>query len=132
MSPSPLGAGAAGAEGPLGLQFLNASRAVVRADLVLQGTTERQPLTLANDVGFGALRPLVPARVAVPVALELHVDRAAVSAYTQAWADTVTSAEAGVMGVEGESLVVYVGPAPTVTADLGFAPPRFVSIARTE
>lgn len=122
----------AGAEGPLGLQFLNASRAVPRADLVLQGTTERQSVTLANDVRFGALRPTEPARVAAPVGLELHVDGAAVSTYTQAWADTLTSVEAAVMDVEREHLVVYVGPAPTVSADRGFAPPRFVSIASAE
>lgn len=126
------GAGApVGAEGPLGLQFLNASRAVPRAALILQGTTER-PLTLANDVRFGALRPLVPARVAVPVGLELHVDDASVSAYTQAWAETVTDPQPDLMGVERDHLVVYVGPAPHVTAVIGLAPPRFVLIPGAE
>jgi hypothetical protein len=121
----------AGAGGLLGLQFLNMSRAVPRADLVLQGPAERQPLVLASDVRFGALRPAMPAWVAAPVGLELHVDGAAVSAYTQAWADTVASAEAEV--IEGrEHVVVYVGPAPSGTASSGLAPPRFVLIPSGE
>lgn len=124
------GAGApTSADGSLGLQFLNASRAVARADLVLQGSNQRQPLTLANDVRFGALRPLVPARVAVPVGLELHVDGATSSTYTQAWAETGGAADAS---VGRDHLVVYVGPAPSVASDSGFAPPRFVLIPSSE
>src|SRR5690606_11837334 len=62
------------AGGGFGLQFLNASRAVQRADLVLQWESQREPLRVSTDVGFAAVRPRDPARVDdEPVGLELHL-----------------------------------------------------------
>lgn len=122
-----LGAGASLAANDLSLRFLNASRAVRRADLVLQSNDSEQAFNLASDVRFGALRPLEPARVAEPLGLVLHADGDVVATYTQTWGDTLGSgapnAESG-----GDYVVVYVGPAPGTAAAV-LAPPRFALIA---
>jgi hypothetical protein len=110
----------------VGLQFLNASRAVARADLVLQGDSQRQSMRLTNDVQFGAIRPRDAVPVQEPVGVELHVDGATQSSYTQAWAGTVSTS--GDPLVPGENhLLVFVGPAPGAVA-AGVAEPRFVLI----
>jgi hypothetical protein len=110
----------------LGLQFLNASRGVSRADLVLQGDSQRQSIRLANDVQFGAVRPRDAAAVQEPVGVELHVEGATQSSYTQAWSDTVSTS--GDPLVPGENhMLVFVGPAPGAAAP-GVGEPRFVLI----
>lgn len=110
--------------GRFGLQFLNASRAVSRADVVLQGQTDQESRRLAEDVAFGAVRPRDAAPANEPVGVELHVEGASASSYTEVWADMV---EAGGAPVEAGSnyLLVYVGPVPGSGAG-GVAPPRFV------
>lgn len=119
LAPGPAGDG-------LGIQFLNASRAVSRADLVLQGANQRQSMRLTNDVQFGAVRPRDSVSVAAPVGVELHVEGATPSSYTQPWADTVSSS--GDPLVPGENhLLVFVGPAPGSAAS-GVGQPRFVLI----
>jgi hypothetical protein len=110
----------------LGLQFLNASRAVPRADLVLQNERGPAGAALGSDVPFGAVRPLSAAAVAEPIGLELHVQREQVSSYTQAWSDTPTTSADGVLG--HNHLLAYVGPPPAGNI-VGLAPPRFVLIA---
>jgi hypothetical protein len=115
-----------------GLQFLNASRAVGRADLVLQGASQRQPVLLANDVEFGALRPRLVAIVDEPAGLELHIDGGEGSDYIQSWPDTLSWNRVDATAVGRNYLVVYVGPVPSVAADLGFAAPRFALIPATE
>jgi hypothetical protein len=114
----------AGAE-RLGLQFVNASRAVPRADLTLQEPSGPAGAPLGNDVPFGAVRPLRAAAVDVPVGLELHVQRERLSSYTQAWADTPIAD--GGDGLGRNHLVAYVGPLPSGNV-LGLAAPRFVLI----
>jgi hypothetical protein len=110
----------------VGLQFLNASRAVSRADLVLQGNSPSQSMRLTNDVQFGAVRPRDAVPVQEPLGVELHVEGATQSSYTQAWADTVRSS--GDPLVPGENhLLVYVGPEPD-SAVPGVLEPRFVLI----
>lgn len=118
-------------DGNISLQFLNASRAVARSDLVLQGTSQRQLLAVANDVRFGSVRPPLPALVQEPAGLELHVDGAGTSSYTQAWASTFTQPDGDGPAATGAHLVVYVGPAPSVAAS-GFAPPRFMLIPEAQ
>jgi hypothetical protein len=111
----------------LGLQFVNASRAVARADLTLQGPSGPAGAPLGNDVPFGAVRPAQAAAVAEPVGLELHLQREQLSSYTQAWSDTL-EARGDVGAVLGRNhLVAYVGPVPTGNV-VGLAPPRFVLI----
>jgi hypothetical protein len=113
-------------DGGLGLQFLNASRGVSRADLVLQGDSQRQSIRLTNDVQFGSVRPRDAVPVQEPLGVELHVEGATQSSYTQAWADTVSTS--GDPLVPGENhLLVFVGPAPGAAAP-GVAEPRFVLI----
>jgi hypothetical protein len=111
----------------IGLQFLHASRAINRVDVLLQGTGPNAS-RLAAEVPFGGLRPRAPAAFREPVGLELHGPGQALSAYTQAWSDTLSWS--GVVPLElGRSyLLLYVGPAPSVAASSGFAPPRFVLV----
>jgi hypothetical protein len=111
-------------EAGLRLQFLNASRAVSRADLVLQGNTDRDSLRVTSDVQFGAVRPENSVLVEEPLGLELHVEAATQSSFTQPWSDTIASA--GV--VAGNYLLVYVGPEPSVSLPPGVAEPRFVLV----
>jgi hypothetical protein len=109
----------------VGLQFLNASRAVARADLVLQGESQRQSLRLSSDVQFGAVRPRNAAPVDIPVGVELHVQGAPQSSYTQPWIDTIGEGGGDALTVGENYLLVYVGPAPGTLTE-GVAPPRFV------
>jgi hypothetical protein len=108
-----------------GLQFLNASRAVERADLVLQGQSQRQSLRLTTNVQFGAVRPRNAAPVEEPVGIELHVQGATQSSYTQAWSDTLPAIGSDSLATGQNYLLVYVGPAPGSFAE-GVSPPRFV------
>lgn len=111
----------------LGLQFVNASRAVTRADLTLQGPAGPAGAPLGNDVPFGAVRPLLAAAVDEPVGLELHVQREQLSSYTQAWSETLHArGESGAV-LGRNHLVAYVGPLPSGNL-VGLAPPRFVLI----
>jgi hypothetical protein len=109
----------------VGLQFLNASRAVTRADLVLQGQSQRQSLRLSSDVQFGAVRPRNAAPVDIPVGVELHVQGATQSSYTQPWSETIAAGGGDTLTAGENYLLVYVGPAPGTLAE-GVAPPRFV------
>lgn len=111
-----------------GLQFLNASRALSRADLVLQWESLRQSLRVASDVAFAAVRPRDAAAVDdEPVGLELHVRGESIASFTQAWSDTVQSSSAGAFTAAGNYLAVYVGPLPgAVTTGVGA--PRFVLV----
>jgi hypothetical protein len=110
-----------------GLQFLNASRAVERADVVLQGQSQRQSLRLTSNVQFGAVRPRNAAPVEEPVGVELHVQGATPSSYTQAWSDTLSAIGSDRLASGENYLLVYVGPAPGSFAE-GVSPPRFVLI----
>jgi hypothetical protein len=114
------------AELNFGLQFLNASRSISRTSVVLQGASQRQPVRLATDVQFGAVRPQASASVEEPAGIELHVDGADGANYTQSWADTLIWAGVSAIELRRNYVVAYVGPAPNVPADSGFAPPRFV------
>jgi hypothetical protein len=114
--------------GGFGLQLLNASRAVSRADLVLQWESLQEPLRVASDVGFGAVRPRDAAAVdAEPVGLELHVRGESLPSFTQAWSDTVQSSSTGAFAAGGNYLAVYVGPAPGAAIE-GVGAPRFVLV----
>ena len=111
-----------------GLQFLNASRALSRADLVLQWESLRQSLRVASDVGFGAVRPRDAAVIDdEPIGLELHVRGESIASFTQAWTDTVQSSSAGAFAAGGNYLAVYVGPLPGA-AIAGVGTPRFVLV----
>jgi hypothetical protein len=109
----------------VGLQFLNASRAVQRADVVLQGDSQRQSLRLTSDVQFGVVRPRDAAPVQEPVGVELHVQGATQSSYTQAWSDTLVTSGSDPLSAGENYLLVYVGPAPDAVIS-GVSPPRFV------
>lgn len=111
----------------LGLQFVNASRAVERADVTLQNDRQEGAPPLGNDVTFGAVRPLRAALVAEPIGVELRVDRAQAPTFVEAWADTVTSAGADGDVLGHTYLLAYVGPLPTATTP-GLAAPRFVLV----
>jgi hypothetical protein len=117
-----------GAEGGnFGLQFLNASRALLRADVVLQGQTEREARRLAENVGFGAIRPRDSAPADEPVGVELHVEGSSSSSYTEVWANMLEAA-GGTPIAPGETyLLVYIGPVPGSSAG-EVAPPRFVLV----
>jgi hypothetical protein len=110
-----------------GLQFLNASRALGRTDLLLQENSATIT-RLAADVPFRALRPPASAAAREPVGVELRVAGQNPVGYTQSWADTLTWS--GLAAVESgrNYLLVYLGPAPNVTSSPGFAPPRFVLV----
>jgi hypothetical protein len=108
----------------LRLQFLNASRAVSRADLVLQGNTDVDSVRLTGDVQFGAVRPENSVLVAEPLGLELHVEAATQSSFTQPWSDTLPSPDV----VPGNYLLVYVGPEPGISLPEGVSAPRFVLV----
>lgn len=111
-----------------GLQFLNASRALSRADLVLQWESLREPLRVAGDAGFGAVRPRDAAPIdAEPIGLELHVRGESLASVTQAWSDTVQASSSGDFAVGGNYLAVYVGPLPGA-AVAGVGSPRFVLV----
>jgi hypothetical protein len=111
-----------------GLQFLNASRAIGRSGVVLQGASQRQSVGLATDAQFGAVRPQVPAAVEEPAGIELHVAGSDRSDYTQSWTDTLTWAGVSAVELGRGYMVAYIGPAPNVVAESGFAPPRFVLV----
>jgi hypothetical protein len=121
-----LASGVTGGAG-VGLQFLNASRAVTRADLVLQSENQRQSLRLTSDVQFGAVRPRNAAPVDEPLGVELHVRGATQSSYTQAWSETTTASGSEALTGGENYLLVYVGPAPGALPG-GIAPPRFVLV----
>jgi hypothetical protein len=112
-----------------GLQFVNASRAVPRADVVLQGETPGQTVALSGDVQFGVVRPVSAASVlTVPVGVELHVDRSTASSFTQLWTDTVPTSGEDALELGANYLLAYVGPRPGAVVSLGVAPPRFVLV----
>lgn len=110
----------------LTLQFLNASRAVGPVDVVLQGTSEHDvTVALAEGASFGALVPRRPATVRAPAGVELRAAQTSSAALVQAWSD-VTVAGAGPAEFGRGYVLAYVGPAPSVSAALGFARSRFV------
>lgn len=114
-----------------GVQFLNASRAITSADVVLQAESDSaESVSLANDVRFGALRPRTVVAVEEPIGVELHVQRAARADYVQSWADVLSAS--GLPAIEpGEAyLLVYLGPNPVSGSVEGVAPPRFVLVSR--
>jgi hypothetical protein len=110
-----------------GLQFLNASRAVGNAEVILQGANQTVPsVRLASAVPFGALRPRAVTSVLAPIAVELHVAGAERADYVQTWDDAVAQ---GVGAIEPgrRYALVYVGPLSAAIAE-GFSTPRFVLI----
>lgn len=109
----------------LGLQFVNASRVIDRADLTLENDRQQAPAPLGSDVPFGVVRPFRAAAVAEPVGVELHVRREPLPSYTQAWVDTPGASAATVLG--HNHLLAYVGPLPPINV-LGLNPPRFVLV----
>jgi len=113
-----------------GLQFLNASRAISRADVVLQGETQHTAsVSLASEVSFGAVRPRAVATVEAPVGVELHIAASAEAAYTQLWTDTVTSGQLDPWVFGRSYLLVYVGPPPSLGSIVGLATPRFALVS---
>jgi hypothetical protein len=113
--------------GNFGLQFLNASRALLRADVVLQGQTERESRRLAENVGFGAIRPRDSAPAEEPLGVELHVEGSSSSSYTEVWANMLEAAGGAPITVGENYLLVYIGPAPDSAAG-DVARPRFVLV----
>jgi hypothetical protein len=111
----------------IGLQFINASRAVSRADLTLQSETGPASAPFGNDVPFGAVRPFQAAAVPEPIGVELHVRRERLPSYTQAWADAESATPLGSAELGRNHLLAYVGPLPAGSF-VGLAPPRFVLI----
>ena len=112
-----------------GLQFVNASRGVARADVVLQGETPDQTVALSGDVQFGVVRPGSAASVlTLPVGIELHVDRSTTPSFTQLWTDTVPTSGEDAIELGANYLLAYVGPRPGAVVSLGVAPPRFVLV----
>jgi hypothetical protein len=111
----------------IGLQFVNASRAVSRADVVLQNDSQRQSTSLGGDIPFGAVRPSSVTAVTPPIGVELHVERATLSSYTEPWSETLASAGAEGLASGQNYLLVYVGPLPEA-ATPGISPPRFVLV----
>lgn len=110
----------------LTLQFINASRAVGPVEVVLQGTSEHDvTVTLAEGASFGALVPRRPATVRAPAGVELRAAQTSSAALVQAWSD-ITVAGAGPAEFGKGYVLAYVGPAPSVSATLGFARSRFV------
>jgi hypothetical protein len=113
-----------------GLQFLNASRAISRAGVVLQGETQHTAsVNLASEVSFGAVRPRDVATADVPAGIELRVAGSAQSDYTQLWSDTVTSSQLDPWVFGRSYLLVYVGPAPSLSSIPGLARPRFALVS---
>ncbi|HTV18006.1 MAG TPA: hypothetical protein VMG12_05030 [Polyangiaceae bacterium] len=111
-----------------GLQFLNASRALSRGDLALQWESQREPLGVSSEVGFGAVRPRDAAQIDdEPIGLELHVRGESLSSFTQLWSDAVQASSAGVFARGGNYLAVYIGPLPGAVI-AGVSPPRFVLV----
>lgn len=114
----------------LNLQFLNASRALSAADIVLQGVSQgSQSVSLANEVRFGALRPREPVAVRAPAGIELHGSNAERADYVQSWDDTLSLS--GIDSIDGERsyLLIYLGPHPSASAQPGLASPRFLLVA---
>jgi hypothetical protein len=114
-----------------GLQFLHASRGINRVDVLLQGIGANAS-RLAAEVPFGGVRPRAMAAFREPVGLELHGAGQALSAYTQAWSDTLSWSGLSPFELGRSYLVLYIGPAPSVAASAGFAPPRFVLVRGPE
>jgi len=113
-----------------GLQFLNASRAIGSAEVMLQGQNQTtQSVRLASSVPFGALRPRAVTSVLEPVGIELRLASGEGADYVQTWADTLAQSSAGALEPGERYTLVYVGPLPSASA-VGFAPPRFVLIPR--
>jgi hypothetical protein len=111
----------------IGLQFVNASRAVSRADVVLQNDSQRQSTSLGGDIPFGAVRPSIATAVTPPVGVELHVERATLSSYTELWSKTLASSGADGVASGENYLLAYVGPLPEAVTP-GISPPRFVLV----
>ncbi len=123
-----LGSQAIEGETRFGLQFINASRAVRRADLVLQASGQTRALTLTNDVQFGVLRPRVVASVDEPAGFELHIDGATLADYSQSLPDTLAASALAEIAFQRSYLLAFVGPSPRGIQEPGLAPPRFVLI----
>jgi hypothetical protein len=111
----------------IGLQFVNASRAVSSAGVVLQNDSQPPSTALGGDVPFGAVRPSNATAVVPPVGVELHVDRATLSSYTETWSETLASSNADELASGENYLLVYVGPLPAAVTP-GVSPPRFVLV----
>lgn len=116
------------AAGPdsVGLQFVNASRAVARAGVVLQSETGQNPVVLGDEVPFGAVRPPSPAIVREPIGVEL-LQTVTRSGFTQLWQDALEAGGAPSAAPGASYLLAYLGPAPGPQPD-GVSPPRFVLI----
>lgn len=113
-----------------GLQFLNASRAIGSAEVMLQGQNQTtQSVRLASVVPFGALRPRAVTSVLEPVGVELRLAGGEGADYVQTWEDTLAQSSEGALEPGKRYALVYVGPLPS-TGAAGFAPPRFVLIPR--
>lgn len=123
-----LGREASQPEPYFGLQFLNASRAIGNAEVILQGENQTVPsVRLASAVPFGALRPRAVTSVLEPLALELHVAGAERADYVQTWDDTLAQSSVAAIEPGGRYALVYVGPLSASIAQ-GFSPPRFVLV----
>jgi len=113
-----------------GLQFLNASRAIGSAEVMLQGQNQAtQSVRLSSSVPFGALRPRAVTSVLEPVGIELRLAGGQGADYVQTWEDTLLQSSEGALEPGQRYALVYVGPLPS-GAVVGFAPPRFVLIPR--
>lgn len=113
-----------------GLQFLNASRAIDGAEVMLQGQNQTtQSVRLASAVPFGALRPRAVTSVLEPVGIELRLAGGDGADHVQSWEDTLAQSVEGGLEPGQRYALVYVGPLPSSTA-VGFAPPRFALLPR--
>lgn len=115
----------------IGLQFLNASRALGRADMLLQGQDPNQPpRALANQVPFGALRPARVTAVEVPLALQLQAGGGAGSTFLESWRDALAASGLDGAPLNHDYLLLFVGPNPsldpTTLLAAGLAPPGLV------
>lgn len=112
--------------GSFGLQFLNASRSLGPADLLLQVGLPEVSVPFVSGVGFGVLRPRAVATVEQPFALELRGRGSNVVAYSQSWTDTL---QAGSLELEpGKNyLLASIGPLPRADGT-GASAPRLVLI----
>lgn len=109
-----------------GLQFLNASRSLGPADLLLQVGVPEASIPFVSGVSFGVLRPRAVATVEQPFALLLRGRGSNVAPYSQSWMDTL---QAGSLELHpGRNyLLASIGPLPRADGS-GASAPRLVLI----
>lgn len=112
--------------GSFGLQFLNASRSLGPADLLLQVGLPEVSVPFVSGVGFGVLRPRAVAAVEQPFALELRGRGTNVPPYSMSWTDTLQAASLELQPGRNY-LLASIGPLPRADGS-GASAPRLVLI----